>query len=113
MKWNAWLASLETRDAPPIDPPLTMGGHTEHMNQQDDSVPTSIIRPLGRDKAKKLRTSSSTASNSTAYLEMLQKFQEDRVKYEQQIVASASEESKIKINLKERLVKATEESLRL
>jgi len=114
MKWNAWLASLDTPEAQPAEPTLNQQDeHTDNLQPRDDSVPTTLVRPIGRDRAKKLRSSSTSASNSSACLEMLQKFQADRARYEEQIVAAASDESKIKLDLKKRQVKATEDMVKL
>jgi hypothetical protein len=48
---------------------------------KEDTLPTRIERPMERDKTKKLHSSS--ASNSMACLEVLQKMQCDRQVYEQ------------------------------
>jgi len=111
MKWNAWLASLDATATDQVEP--AQDGNRDARGN-NETVPEPIVRPMGRDRTKKLRSSTTaTASNSTACIEMLQKFQQDRSKYEEQVVAATSEEAKIKIELKERQVKAAEDLVKL
>jgi hypothetical protein len=79
-KWNSYLASLSTPNAENVE--KTTEG------KKDDTLPSRITRPMGRDKAKKL--CSSGASNSSACLEVLQKMQTDRQIYEQRVEEATS-----------------------
>jgi hypothetical protein len=62
-KWNNWLASMSSPKNPeevgPAEP------------TKDKTLPPKIARPMGRDKAKKQRSSSN--SSNSACLEVLQK----------------------------------------
>jgi hypothetical protein len=55
---------------------------------KDDTLPSRISRPMGRDKAKKVRSSS--ASKFSACLEVLQKMRTDRQIYEQWVEDATS-----------------------
>jgi hypothetical protein len=55
---------------------------------KDDTLPSRIARPMKRDKAKKHRSSS--ASNSLACPEVLQKMQSDQQIYEQRVEEATS-----------------------
>jgi hypothetical protein len=78
---------------------------------KDDTLPSRITRPMGRDKAKKLRSSSS--SNSLACLEVLQKMHSDRHIYEQRVEdATSAAESAIACRA-ERKLALQEENLRV
>jgi hypothetical protein len=55
---------------------------------KEDTLPSRITRPMGRDKAKKLRSSS--ASNSSMCLEVLQKTHNDQQIYEQRVEEAIS-----------------------
>jgi hypothetical protein len=90
-KWNSYLASLLT----PNDVKTNGTDNAEKVGKlsKDDTLPPRITRPMGRDKAKKL--CSSSASNSSTCLEVLQKMQmqSDQQIYEQWVeeATSASE----------------------
>jgi hypothetical protein len=75
-KWNTLLASLSTSNN------AENGGKTVE-GSKEDTLPTRIERPMGRNKTKKLRSNSTP--NSTAWLEVLQKMQCDRQVYEQRL----------------------------
>jgi hypothetical protein len=60
-KWNSYLVSLSTPNAESVD--KTAEG------SKDDTLPSIITRPIGRDKSKKMRSSS--ALNSLACLDVL------------------------------------------
>jgi hypothetical protein len=81
-KWNTFLASLSTPNNAENDGKTVEGS-------KEDTLPARIERPMGRDKAKKQRSSSSS-SNSTACLEVLQKMQCDRQVYEQRVEEATS-----------------------
>jgi hypothetical protein len=66
-KWNSYLASLCTPNAKVAE----KAGEVS----KDNTLPPRITRPMGRDKAKKLRSSS--VSKSSTCLEVLQKMQSD------------------------------------
>ena len=89
-------------------------GPTDYRDNKEKNANNvkDFVQPTSKDRAKK-QHNGSTTSNSTTCLEMLQKFQQDYARYEEQAVASTSEELKIKIALKERQVKATNEVLKL
>jgi hypothetical protein len=55
---------------------------------KDDTLPSIITRPIGRDKSKKMRSSS--ALNSSTCLDVLQKMQSDRQIYEQRVEEATS-----------------------
>jgi hypothetical protein len=55
---------------------------------KDNTLPPRITRPMGRDKAKKLRSSS--VSKSSTCLEVLQKMQSDWQIYEQRVEEATS-----------------------
>jgi hypothetical protein len=65
-KWNTFLASLTK--------PIVEAQEQTPETVKDHTLPKKVERPMGRDKAKKLHSSSS-ASSSTACLEMIQKMQ--------------------------------------
>jgi hypothetical protein len=81
-KWNTFLGSLTKSIAEAQE-------QTPEM-VKDHTLPERVERPMGRDKAKKLR-SSSNASSSSACLEMLQKMQNDRQDYEQRVEEATSD----------------------
>lgn len=55
MKWNTYLQSVSAASAVPQDnPPAAV---------LDDTLPTRIERPMGRDKAKKQRSGTSSSSS--------------------------------------------------
>jgi hypothetical protein len=102
-KWNSYLASLST---PNVDNAEKAGEVSK-----DDTPPPRITRPIERDKAKKLRSSS--ASNSSTCLEVLQKMQSDRQIYEQRVEeATSAAESTITYRA-ERKLAIHEENLRV
>jgi hypothetical protein len=69
MKWNTYLQSVSAASAVPQDnPPAPV---------LDDTLPARIERPMGRDKAKK-QCSGTSSSSSSACLEVLQKLSMDQ-----------------------------------
>jgi hypothetical protein len=97
------------------------GGQAVEVNK-DDTLPPKISRPIGKVKAKKMRNSS-TSSNSTACLEVLQSLRSDRQAHEERVekATNAAEdagavrsERKLAIQerqlvLQERLIRVQEE----
>jgi hypothetical protein len=73
-KWQAHLAAMFAPNAG--EHKEAIGGKAEEDNK-DDTLPPKIFRPIGKDKAKKMRRSS-TSSNSTACLEVLQSMRSAR-----------------------------------
>ena len=84
MKWNEWLASMSASNE---------GPHVQPAEENlDPTLPPRIARPVGTDKAKK--ACSSTASSSSACLEVLQKMSMDRSAYEERVEAASNKEAK-------------------
>lgn len=84
MKWNEWLASLSACNEESLVQPIEAN--------IDATLSPRIARPVGRDKAKKAR--SITSSSSSACLEVLQKMSMDRSAYEERVEAASKEEAK-------------------
>jgi hypothetical protein len=78
---------------------------------KDDTLPPIISRPMGRDKAKKM--CSSSVSNSSTCLEVLQKMQSDRQIYEQRVEESTSAAESAIASWAERKLAIHEENLRV
>src|SRR5579859_7596731 len=70
----------------------------------------NLVRPMGRDSAKKLRSANSSAS-STGCLEVLQKIHSDRAKYEERQEEHIQDESKEMAERYERKLRLQEESI--
>jgi hypothetical protein len=98
VKWTTWLSSCETPHNTGNVNVNETGSQARQGEDQFGSPSDTFVRPMGRDRAKKAR-STSTSINSTACMAMLQKFQEDRArfeekatKYEDQAAASTEED---------------------
>jgi hypothetical protein len=84
-KWNNWLASLSS-------PSNAQEGRPADATE-DETLPPKIAKPIGRDRAKKQRTSSdSSNSKSSACLEVLQKMQVDRNAFDERVEAASKDE---------------------
>jgi hypothetical protein len=84
----------------------------------DPMLPPRIARPVGRDKAKRAR--SNTSSSSSACIEVLQKISMDRSTYEERVEAASKEEAKEiasrsdrKLTLQEEMLQIQKEMLQL
>jgi hypothetical protein len=119
---SKWQAHLTTTFAPNAgEHKEVVGGQAEEANK-DVTLPPKISRPIGRDKAKKMR-SSSTSSNSTACLEVLQSMRSDQQAHEERVeqatgatedATAARSERKLAIQeqqlvLQERMLRVQEE----
>ena len=103
MKWNEWLASMSASNEDP---------HVQPAEENlDPTLPPRIARPVGRDKGKKAR--SSTASSSSACLEVLQKMSMDRNAYEERVEAATKEEAKDIASRSDRKLALQEEHLQV
>jgi hypothetical protein len=102
-KWNSHLASLSTHNAENVD--KTTEG------RKDDTLPSTITRPIGRYKTKKFH--SSRALNSSTCLEILQKMQTDRQIYEQRVEEAISVAESAITCRAERKLAIQEENLRV
>jgi hypothetical protein len=103
MKWNSWLASMSiSTGAEDVQPgqPTTVG-----------MLPAKIERPIGRDKAKK--QCSSTSSSSSTCLEVLQKMSMDRVAYEERVEAATKEEARDITSCSDRKLALQEQQLQM
>jgi hypothetical protein len=94
-KWNDWLAkewNKGTKDKASVqDVTQDSPGASGQEGTGGSNVPT---RPIGRDKAKRLRTSpAGSSSSSSAYIDVLQKIHEDRSKYDARVEAATIEEA--------------------
>jgi hypothetical protein len=112
-KWNNWLASLSS-------PSNAQEGRPADATE-DETFPPKIAKPIGRDRAKKQRTSSdSSNSKSSACLEVLQKMQVDRNAFDERVEAASKDEvqeiasrAERKLNLIEQQVKIQHEMLQM
>lgn len=102
-KWNTYVSSLSTPNA-------ENDGKTDE-GTKDDTLPARMTRPMGRDKAKKLRSGS--ASNSSECLEVLKKMHSDRQVYEQRVEEATSVAETAIASRAERKLSIQEESLRV
>ena len=103
MKWNEWLASMSASNEDP---------HVQHAEENlDPTLPPRIARPVGRDKAKKAH--SSTTSSSSACLEVLQKMSMDRSAYEERVEAASNKEAKDIASRSDRKLALQEEQLQI
>jgi hypothetical protein len=93
-KWNDWLAKewqKGTKKASVQDVSQGSPGASVQDGTEGSTVPT---RPIGRDKAKRLRTTpAGTSSSSSAYIDVLQKIHENRSKYDARVEAATIEEA--------------------
>jgi hypothetical protein len=103
-KWNNMLANL----------PATTGGTPGQSEQpaKDPILPPRMDRPVGRDKSKKQR-STSTTSSSSACLEVLQKMSTDRIAYEARLEAATEKEAREMASLSDRRLGVQEKQLQL
>jgi hypothetical protein len=88
------------------------GGQAEEASK-DDTLPPKISRPIGRDKAKKMRRS----SNSIACLDVLQSMRSNRQAHEQQVeqATNVAEDAAVarserKLAIQERMLRIQEQS---
>jgi hypothetical protein len=102
-KWNSYIGSLSTPNADNAKKVSEMS--------KDDTLPPRITRPMGSDLAKKM--CSSSASNSSTCLEVLQKMQSDRQIYEQRVEESTSAAESAIASRAERKLAIQEENLRV
>jgi len=103
MKWNEWLASMSASNEDP---------HVQPAEENlDPTLPPRIARPVGRDKAKKAH--SSTTSSSSACLEVLQKMSMDRSAYEERVEAASNKEAKDIASRSDRKLALQEEQLQI
>jgi hypothetical protein len=108
-KWNSYLASLSTPNA--VNTNGTNNAEKAGEVSKDDTHPLRITRPMGRDKAKKL--CSSSASNSSTCLEVFHKMQSDRQIYEQRVEEATSAAENAIACRAERKLTIQEENLRV
>jgi len=83
-KWNSWVSSLSGKVAGEDD--------IRAQGSNDVTLPPRMERSVGRDRAKKMRSGSSSSSSS-ACLEVLQKMSMDRIAYEERQEAASKEEA--------------------
>jgi hypothetical protein len=121
-KWQAHLIDMSTPNDKEHSETLQATEVQAVEAMKDKTLPPKISRPIGRDKAKRMKTSN-TASNSTAFLQVLQNMRSDRQAYEERVeqatdategAISARSERKLAIQeqqlrLQERLVTLQEE----
>jgi hypothetical protein len=109
-KWHEFVAEKKqhnkTRPEPSAEPvsPMAPATDTPQINAQN------LVRPMGRDSAKRLRSANSSAS-STGCLEVLQKIRSDRAKYEERQEEHIKDESKEMVERYERKLRLQEESI--
>jgi len=109
-KWHEFVAEKKqhnkTRPEPSAEPvsPMAPATDTPQINAQN------LVRPMGRDTAKRLRSANSSAS-STGCLEVLQKIHSDRAKYEKRQEEHIKDESKEMVERYERKLRLQEESI--
>jgi hypothetical protein len=103
-KWNNWLASL----------PAATGGTPGQSEQpaKDLTLPSRMDRPVGWDKSKKQR-SMSTASSSSACLEVLQKMSTDHIAYETRLEAATEKVAREMASRSDRKLAIQEKQLQL
>lgn len=83
VKWTTWLSSCETPHNNTGNVNVNKTGSQAKQGEDKFGSPSdTFVRPMGRDRAKKAR-STSTSSNSTACMALLEKFQEDRARFEE------------------------------
>jgi hypothetical protein len=93
-KWNEFLAEKWAPNSKVAEGAATPpDGDGTQFSPIDVNATPNFVRPMGRDKAKRLHTSSSGASSS-ACLEVLQKIQCDRAQFEDKLEAQSKDESK-------------------
>ena len=111
-KWNEFLAERfkrKPKSAAPGVGVMTDGGPADGSQASPmEELSPDFVRPMGRDRAKKLRTSSSTGS-SAACLEVLHKMQNDRTRFEERAEAQSKDESRIE----ERKLEVAEETMKM
>ncbi|KAG8089513.1 hypothetical protein GUJ93_ZPchr0011g28617 [Zizania palustris] len=121
-KWNEWLAkewNKGTKEkASPQDVTDGSTGASGQEGTEGSNIPT---RPIGRDKAKRMRTCpAGSSSSSSAYIDVLQKIHEDRSKYDARVEAATIEEAQAiatraerKLALQEKHVSIQEKQLEI
>ena len=110
MKWNDWLAYVHVKETKEQDSVSAQPG-TQGEPTEETSSP-KFSRPMGRDRAKKQRTTCSSSS-STAYLELLQQMQIERAKHEERVEAATIVESKEIASRSERKLALQEQTVQI
>jgi hypothetical protein len=102
MKWNTYLQSVSAASAVPQDnPPAPV---------LDDTLPARIERPMGRDKAKK-QCSGTSSSSSSACLEVLQKLSMDQYAQAERAEEANKRRSERKLRIQEQQFELSKRSI--
>lgn len=120
VKWTTWLSSCETPHNNTGNVNVNETGSQAKQGEDEFGSPSdTFVRPMGRDRAKKAR-STSTSSNSTACMALLEKFQEDRArfeekatKYEDQAATSTEEDRRDMKMYRDRKIQLSENMFKL
>jgi cell division protein FtsB len=102
VKWTTWLSNAEVIHAKVVP------NETDNVSSPSDP----FRRPPGRDRTKKAH-SGNASMNSTACIEMIEKFQLDRAKFEEQAATSTNAEREDLKEYRERKMKLSEDMFKL
>jgi hypothetical protein len=109
VKWTTWLSNAEVHHAKVVP------NETDTRNVVVDNVSSPsdpFRRSPGRDRTKKTR-SGNASMNSTACIEMIEEFQLDRAKFEEQATTSANVEREDLKEYRQRKMKLSEDMFKL